>query len=94
MDQSVVPPEVPLDRAELGPELDPGQAGLLANLADGGGARVLPFLEVALGQPPVLIGIADQQDVRNAVARPDDDPSGALLLANRPADAQKMERRT
>src|SRR5262249_34063511 len=92
--QAVVAAEVPVDRTELGTELERGQTGLLGDFAHRGGLGVFALLEVTLGEAPVLIGIANQEDVWSAVPHAHDDATGAVLFAPRAPGAQRRLART
>src|SRR5690606_26684556 len=80
VDQPALVTEVPVDGRQLALDAQPAQPRLLGDLAHGGLYRRLLALHVPLRQPPVLVGIADQEEDDLVRAEPPiDDPAGARL---------------
>src|SRR5205807_10032840 len=88
VDRLAAKPEVPIDHANRAVQHQVLEPGLLGHFAPRGVGRRLPGLEVTLGEPPVAIGVADQEEPRLAVRRAAEDDAagrglalGAALLA-------------
>ena len=62
-----------------------GEPGLLGHLATGGIRGGLPRLEVPLGEPPVPVGIADQQEANVLVRPPPEDYAAGARLPLSPS---------
>src|SRR6185437_13375893 len=72
--------EVPVDHPNRAVQHQVLEPGLLGHLAARGIGRGLAGFEVALGEPPVAIGVADQEEAWLAVrSAPEDHPAGRGL---------------
>src|SRR5690606_18790825 len=87
VDQLAAVAEVPVDGRELGDGPEVGEPGLLAHLPFRRLLRRLPGLDVSLREPPVVVGVPDEEDPELAVAAEDDAPRAHL-----PAGAQRATR--
>ena len=73
--------ELPLDGLHGGPDCEGAEAGLLTDFTERGLLRILPRLDMALGEPPIPVGVADQEDEGPFPIPPEDDPPSGDLLA-------------
>src|SRR5688572_14769213 len=71
--------EIPVDRLDASAEREVIDARLLAHFAHRGVLGALARLEVALGEPPVLITVPDEQEQRASLVEAIHDPAGRRL---------------
>src|SRR5690349_18626011 len=84
--------KVPVDDPDRPLQHQPLEPGLLRGLPHGRLGRRLPILEVALGEPPVVVGVLDQEKPRSAVREtPEHDPARTHLQLRPPFAHQNTE---
>src|SRR5687768_862141 len=84
--------EMPVDDADRPLHVELLQPGFLPRLAQRRLGRRFAVLEVALREAPVVVGVTDQQESRDALGGPaEDDPAGAHLEIGTALAHQKTE---
>src|SRR5437762_8793226 len=78
----LVPPKakLPVDRLHQAVDPKAAQSGLLSDFANGSRFRLFSGLDVAFGEAPVLVAVANQQVPRYASIESVHDPSGGGLF--------------
>src|ERR1043166_6793802 len=68
VDEPAAEAEIPVDGVQRRAYFEDHEPGLLPYFAKGGRFRFFARLQVSLGEPPVLVAIADEEKKRAAVA--------------------------